>query len=55
MKLGVSLKDVFQFTTLVIQDSYSHKKVTFQLVIWLSVSGVMILQCWLSVSTTINK
>lgn len=33
MKLGIFLKDVFQFTTPVIQDSYSHKKVTLQLVI----------------------
>jgi len=55
MRLGIFLKDAFQFTTLVIWDSYSRKKVTLQLVIRLSIIGVIILQCRLSVSITINK
>lgn len=55
MRLSIFLKDVFQFTTLVVWDSYSRKKVTLQLVIRLSISGAIILQCRLSVPITINK
>lgn len=55
MRLGIFLKDVFQFATHVIWDSYSHKTVTLQHVILLSISGVIIFQCQSSVSITINK